>query len=229
MKVLVLTVRLPWNILKDQSKRRVFLKDRLIIIGAGGHGKVCADIALKINKWNNIYFLDNNLEIEKCLDLPVIGPIADALKYKEGADYFVAIGNNKIRERIQLNLEENDCTIATLIHPYAIINSHVQIKKGSVIMAGVVINSNTCIDRGSIINTNSTIEHDNQIGKFVHISPGVNIGGTVEIGDRTWIGIGSSVINDLKINSDITFGARSLVLENIKTKGTYYGSPLKRR
>ena len=36
------------------------MKNKLLIIGASGHGKVVADIALKMNKWKSIAFLDDD-------------------------------------------------------------------------------------------------------------------------------------------------------------------------
>ena len=203
------------------------MKDTLIIIGASGHGKVCLDIADKMKHWNNIYFLDNNKNLKNCLGHEVIGQTIDAFKYKSEADFFVAIGDNKTREEIQSQLEEKEYSIATLIHADAIINSFVEIDKGTAIMGGVVINSDTTIGKGCIINTNSSIDHDNKIGNFAHISPGVNLAGTVEIGQRTWVGIGTTVINNIKINQDIIIGAGSLVLRNVNNKGNYYGQPIK--
>lgn len=203
------------------------MRKTLIIIGASGHGKVCLDIAQKMKLWDQIYFLDNDENLSECLGYPVIGVTSDAEKYKEEADFFVAIGNNKIREKVQLKLKKENYKITTLIHPDATINSFVEIDTGTVIMAGVVINSDTKVGKGCILNTNSTIEHDNKIGDYVHISPGVNIAGTVKIGDRTWIGIGSNVINNLTIHSDVTIGAGSLIINNVDKEGVFYGTPLK--
>lgn len=71
------------------------MKDKLIIIGASGHGKVVADIALKMNKWYSISFLDDNESLKIFMGLEVIGRTTDAITYKEEADFFVAIGNNR--------------------------------------------------------------------------------------------------------------------------------------
>ena len=54
------------------------MKNRLIIIGASGHGKVVADIAVKMNKWQSIAFLDDNESIKVRMDIPVIGKTDDA-------------------------------------------------------------------------------------------------------------------------------------------------------
>lgn len=201
------------------------MKDMLIIIGASGHGKVVLDIANMMNLWKNIVFLDDDTTIKLCCGKDVIGTIKDIDKYKEVADFFVAVGNNKIRERIQEHLVIKNIEVTNLVHPSAIICENVQIGIGTVIMAGVVINSDSKIGKGCIINTSSSIDHDNIVNDYVHISPGVNIAGTVEVGTRSWLGIGSSISNNIKISSDCILGAGTVVIKDIIECGTYVGVP----
>ena len=139
------------------------MKNKLLIIGASGHGKVVADIALKMNKWNAIEFLDDDDKIKMQRDLKIIGKSKDAYKYLDSYDLFVAIGNNDIRRGIQERLESAGASLPVLIHPSSIIGNEVQIGVGTVVMAGTVINCCTKIGEGCIINTGSTIDHDNDI------------------------------------------------------------------
>lgn len=204
------------------------MKDKLVIIGASGHGKVVADIAIKMNKWKSIRLLDDDDSIQTCLGLEVIGNTADALIYKEDSDFFIAIGNNDIRERIQDNLISQGLSVISLVHPSAVIGSEVKIGIGSVIMAGVVINSSSKIGKGCIINTSSSLDHDNIIEDYVHISPGANLAGTVRVGKGSWIGIGSVVSNNLNICSGCKLGAGAVVVKDITEPGTYVGVPVRR-
>ena len=158
------------------------MKDKLIIIGASGHGKVVADIAIKMNKWQSIALLDDDESIKTSMGLEVIGKTADAFTYKEEADFHVAIGSNTTREKIQENLIEQGLNVISLIHPSAVIGTDVEIGTGTVVMAGVVINSSSRIGKGCIVNTSSSLDHDNVIEDYVHISPGVNLAGTVKVG-----------------------------------------------
>ena len=201
------------------------MKDKLIIIGASGHGKVVADIAIKMNKWQSIAFLDDDESIKTSMGLEVIGRTADAFTYKDEADFFVAIGSNTTREKIQEKLIEQGINVICLIHPSAVIGTNVEIGFGSVVMAGVVINSSSRIGNGCIINTSSSIDHDNVIGNYCHISPGVRTAGSVSLGNGTWLGIGSIVSNNVNITSGCTIGAGAVVLEGIVNSGTYVGVP----
>lgn len=202
------------------------MKDRLIIIGASGHGKVALDIAIKVRIWSKISFLDDNNEIGNLNEYPVIGKIADAEKFKNESDFFVAIGNNEVRFEIQKKLLSKKCSIAILIHPFSSIAIDTHIGIGTLIAAGVVVNSSTEIGQGCIINTSSSIDHDCSIGDFSHIAPGCHIAGNVKIGKFNWIGIGTTMINNITTIDNVLIGAHSLVLKNISQQGTFFGSPI---
>lgn len=201
------------------------MKKILLIIGASGHGKVVVDIAIKMNKWNKIAFLDDDPLITECMGFSVIGKTEDAFKHASEADVFVAVGNNEIREKVQNKLESAGIKPPLLIHPSAIIGSEVKVGIGTVIMAGVVVNSATRIGKGCIINTAATVDHDNRIADFVHISPGAHLAGMVEVGKKTWIGIGSTISNNLIITGNCKIGAGAVVVKNIAESGTYVGVP----
>ena len=204
------------------------MNDKLIIIGASGHGKVVADIAIKMNKWKYIAFLDDDESIKTSMGLEVIGKTADALTYKDEADFFVAIGSNATREKIQEKLVEEGLNVVSLIHPSAVIGTDLEIGIGAAIMAGVVVNSSTRIGKGCIINTSSSLDHDNVIEDYVHISPGVNMAGTVKVGKGSWIGIGSIVSNNVNICSGCKVGAGAVVVKDITEPGTYVGVPVRK-
>lgn len=204
------------------------MKDKLLIIGASGHGKVVADVAQSMNRWNSIAFLDDDERIQSSIGLQVVGRSDDFIRYIDDCDIFVGIGNNATRESIQERLEASGASVPIIVHPGAIVGDQVELGSGTVVMAGVVINCCTRIGRGCIINTGSTIDHDNVIEDFVHISPGVHTAGTVHVGKGTWLGIGSIVSNNISIRSGCTVGAGATVVKNITIPGTYVGIPARR-
>ncbi len=195
---------------------------QLVIIGASGHGKVVADIA-RLNGYEKIVFLDDNKEAKSCGKYEVVGT-TQLIDTFEG-EFFVAIGNPRVRERIFAQLKQAGKNIATLIHPASVIGEDVAVDEGTVVMAGAVINPCTTIGKGCIINTCSSVDHDNVIADFVHVSVGSHLAGTVRVGDRTWIGAGATVSNNIEITSDCMIGAGAVVVKNIKDSGTYVGVP----
>jgi len=201
------------------------MHDRLIIIGASGHGRVVADIAFSMKKWQAIAFLDDDYSRQNEIKWPFYGSVSSSEQYLCDSDFVVAIGNNEIREKIQSDLEAKAASFGTLIHPNAIVGSDVHIGTGSTIMAGAVINCGTKIGKGCIINTGATIDHDNSLNDFVHVSPGSHLAGTVKIGEKCWLGIGSIVINNVSIISGCIIGAGAVVVNDISEPGTYIGVP----
>lgn len=204
------------------------MKNKLAIIGAGGHGKVCADIALKLKYWDDIVFLDNSKKGTQVLGLDVIDTVSNWQNYKTEYDFFVALGNNHTREIMIGELKNGHATIATLIHPSAILAEEVVVKHGTVLAAGVIVNSSSTIGKGVILNTACTVDHDNQINDFVHISPGAHLAGAVRVGRRSWLGIGSIVRNNTDICDDVIVGAGGVVVKDINESGTYVGVPIRR-
>lgn len=198
---------------------------RIIIIGAGGHGKVVADIA-RNNEYDEILFLDDNPNINKCYNYAIVGNISDAKSYKE-YDFVIAIGNSEVRKSVQEKLENEGLNIVSLIHPNAVIGEYIKIEKGTVVMAGAVINPNTIIGKGCIINTCSSVDHDCNIGDFSHIAVGAHIAGTVNIGKETFIGAGATIINNINICNGCWIGAGAVVVDNIEKMGVYIGIPAK--
>ncbi|WJY26420.1 acetyltransferase [Sporosarcina trichiuri] len=204
------------------------MKEKLLIIGASGHGKVVADIAKKINKWKDIVFLDDDENIKFSMGVKVIGKSVDLYKYLNEYDFIVGIGSNTIREEIQLKLEAAKASIASLIHPTAVIGEQVKLSNGTVVMAGAVINCCTKLGKGCIVNTGATVDHDNIIEDYVHISPGTHLAGSVKVGKGTWLGIGSIVSNNINIISGCKVGAGAVVVNDITETGTYIGIPARR-
>lgn len=199
--------------------------NRLIIVGAGGHGKSIANNAYQ-NGYTEIFFVDD-ITVGECMSFPIIGKSEDIEKLNDGkTDFVIGIGNNVIRKKVA---EKYDVNWVTIIHPSAQIAINVSIEKGTVVMAGAVVNVCSTIGEHCIINTNSVVEHDNIIGNYVHISPNVALGGTVKIGNNTHIGIGASVSNNIDICSDCVIGAGAVVVRNISESGTYMGVPARKR
>lgn len=196
---------------------------KLLLLGAGGHGRVIADAA-KTMGYTEIAFLDDAPPAQG-LDHPVLGGFQDAARYAAQWDMFAAVGDPKLRERLLERLEQMGASVPVIIDGSAVIGSGVHIGAGTVVMPGAVVNSNTQIGRGCIVNTGATVDHDNILEDLVHLSPGVHLAGTVHIGARSWLGVGSAVVNNCSICPDCTIGAGAVVVRDIKKPGVYIGVP----
>ena len=195
---------------------------KVIVIGAGGHGRVIADI-IALSGDVVLGFLDDK-EPEHVSDVPYLGKIPDLVKYQQDALFIAAIGDNHTRKQI---MESFDVDWYTAIHPTAAVASDVEIGEGTAVMANAVINTGSKTGKGVIVNTAATVDHDNVLANYVHISPGAHLGGTVNVGPGTWIGIGAIVSNNIDICERCVVGAGAVVIQNIGVCGIYTGIPAK--
>lgn len=201
---------------------------KLIIIGVNGHGKVVADIATAMGKYEEIAFLCNFEKKTECMGFPIVGRTAAAIDFIDQADFFVAIGESELRMQLMEELGSKGAVFATLIHPSAILGSRVEIGAGSVVMPGTVLNAEVKIGQGCIINTGASVDHGCVLGDYVHISVGSRLCGIVHVGEHTWIGASATVINGLHVCDHCMIGAGAVVINNIKEQGTYVGVPVRR-
>ncbi len=200
------------------------MNDRLIIIGAGGHGRVLADLALKLG-YRDIAFLDDRA-CGLCMGFPILGTTGQIRRFDDGNTGFViGVGNNEIRKKIAEGCPVN---WVSLIHPSAQIGAGVSIGPGTVVLAGAVINA--CADVGShcVLNTGAIVEHDSVLGDYVHICPGAALGGSVRVGHLTQVGIGAAVRNNIRVCGGCVLGAGAVAVKDITVRGTYVGVPARK-
>ncbi|NRD74697.1 acetyltransferase [Shewanella sp. VB17] len=200
----------------------------LAILGASGHGKVLADIAL-VNGFESIQFFDDCYpELQQLETWPISGNTDTLLASVQSfSAVIVGIGHNQTRLAKQTTLENAGAIMATLIHPKAIVSQFASIKPGSVVMAGAVLSAFATLGRANIINTAATVDHDCKLADGVHISPGANLAGAVSVGTCTWVGLGACVIQCLKIGANVIVGAGSTVIHSTIDNIMVVGSPAK--
>lgn len=210
---------------------------RLIIIGAGGHGRVVADCAEQTGNYKEIAFLDDCFSVtDNINDEPrkynchwqIIGNINDWHLYSNTADFIIAFGDNFSRLTMQQTLVKHGVTIVSIIHPRAAVSPYAQIGQGSVVFANAVVNINSCVGDACIINTGATVDHDCTLADGVHLSPNVSLAGGVKIGKLSWLGIGSIVIQQVTISQECQTGAGTVIIKPIEHAGVYVGNPARK-
>lgn len=193
---------------------------RVLILGAGGHAQVVADILLRMRDAGApvvpVGYLDDNAQLvgRAFLGLPVLGKVAEVPTVDHDA-LVVAIGHNETREHIFTALLARNERFVVARHPSAIVAPDVQIGPGAMICAGAVVNPGSAIGANVILNTGCTVDHHNTIGDHAHIAPGVHLGGDVRIGQGTLVGIGATVIPQRTVGDWSIVAAGSVVTKDI--------------
>jgi sugar O-acyltransferase (sialic acid O-acetyltransferase NeuD family) len=195
-------------------------RSRLVVIGAGGHGKVVVSTLQATGLHvDAVYDDDPRVWGSTILGVPVRGPIEE-LKDAVGVGGVLGIGNNRIRERLAQSLP---LEWLTAVHPHSYVHPSVRLGEGTVVFAGAVVQPDVVIGRHSIVNTCSSVDHDCRIGGFSAVCPGAHIAGTVTVGERCLLGTGSSVLPNVHIECDVIVGAGTVVLRDVPAGCTIVG------
>jgi acetyltransferase EpsM len=206
---------------------------RIVILGAGGHGRVVLDILLQAGPHQVLGFLDNNAEIHgRRIDgLPVLGAIDDlpAVAEQQGCDgVIIAIGDNGARRGLARRVEAAGIDLISAIHPSATLAHNAMVGRNVVVAAGVVVCAHCQIGNSVILNTGCIIDYQTMIGEGTHICPGVRIAGRVKIEPGVFVGIGATVIPKVTLGCEAIVGAGAVVIEDVPALATVVGVPARR-
>lgn len=140
-------------------------RKRLLILGAGGHGKVVGEIARACG-FTEVKYLDDNSEM-------TLGKISDLPLYRNQFTYIaLGIGNNEVRQKLYEEATKLGYSLPILIHPSAYVSSSAVVLEGSVIEPKACVNANSNVGKGCIISIGAIVDHDVIIGDYVHINAG---------------------------------------------------------
>lgn len=197
----------------------------LLILGAGGHGRVVADAALAQGAWGSVRATDRDLA--KCRGELLPGIPAAPLEHAfDGVSaVHVAIGSAGAREREAGALQ---LPLATVLHPRACVSPHAQLGPGCFVAAQAVVAPAARLGVAVIVNHGAVVDHDVEVGDFSHVAPLVALGGAVRIGRRVLVGSGAQVLPGVRIADDVVVGAGAVVHGDIDVAGVYAGVPARR-
>ena len=156
---------------------------RIIVVGAGGHGRVIADILDAAGGRGAAAHSDRDSSTTPLLcraprsrTCPCSAPaIAGGTLPHDGI--VIGIGDNAISAGAggSASSARGERPFG---HPSAVDHRRVDpIGDGDVVCgAGASHHVRRELGRGGIINTNASVDHDSRIGDFAHVSPGVTVG-----------------------------------------------------
>lgn len=202
----------------------------MILIGYSGHALVAAGI-LYLMERPVTFYCDEEEKSYNPLQIGYLGSEKNpsvSSKIQSG-DFFIAVGDNSIRQKIALGLEKQGKYPLSVIHPSAIIDrSAIISEKGVLISSGVCINPFSKIMDSAILNTSSVIEHECVVGAFAHIGPGAVLCGNVKVGEGSFVGAGAVVRQNISIGKNVIIGAGSVVVKDVDDNECVVGIPSKK-
>lgn len=198
----------------------------IVVIGAGGHAKVCIESLRGMGQQVDFCIGDAQGQ-DYCLSVPVLQGDDNLARLRdEGYTHaFVAVGSNRLRARLADFAIAQGYELVNAISPYAVISPTARLGSGIAIMAGAVVNAEAFVDDLAIVNTGACVDHDCRIGKAAHVAPQCGLAGNVTVGSKSFLGIGSRVIPEIHIGSEVMIGAGSVVISDIDDNQTVVGVP----
>jgi sugar O-acyltransferase (sialic acid O-acetyltransferase NeuD family) len=170
------------------------MKPKLLIVGAGGHGRSVAEAVLAADDYQLIGFVDDSPGLAKVWGLPVLGDTADVSAYRPQAECaLVAMGNNALRETLSDKLLAAGFELATVVHPRAIVSPRAEIGLGSAIMAGAIVGTEARLGSGVIVNSGAVVDHQAQVHDYGHLGVNACMAGGSVLGRSAWMQAGSAL------------------------------------
>lgn len=204
------------------------MKNDCVIVGAGTYGQVYA--AYLKDLYNIIGFIDDDITLhgKEFNNISVVGNFDYLLTNIPKTTYvFVPIGNNSVRERLLTILKDNGFPTPNYIHPTTNIDSSVKLADRAVyILQGTIVMPLTEIQEGVMISAGTTISHHTTVEAGVFISFGVNIGASMVLENRSYFGIGCTIMTGVKrVGKDSLVGAGAVVIRDVPDGATVVGNP----
>jgi sugar O-acyltransferase (sialic acid O-acetyltransferase NeuD family) len=197
---------------------------RAILVGAGTFAEeitdIAADAGMEIAAW--IEGLDP-ARADPRHDPPIVW-LEEQAAFEPDLPIVPAIGAVSRRPLVERLVGEGR-SMATLVHPSAVVARSATLEAGVVLSANVVIGARTRVGAGTIVNRGALIGHHGDVGRHAFIGPGANVGSGVVIGDCAYLGIGAVVRDHLTIGPGATVGAGAVAVKDVVPGVVVVGVP----
>jgi UDP-N-acetylbacillosamine N-acetyltransferase len=206
------------------------VKKKLVVWGASGHALVVADAVRLAGEYEIAGFLDDlhpGRHGEQFCGALVLGGVEmlDSLWALGVEAIFFGFGNCAARLKLADLVAAKGFSLPTIVHPRAVVANDAVLGPGAFVAAGAVVNSQARIGAQVIVNTCASVDHESVVEDGAHICPGVHLAGGVVVGRASWVGIGASVVDKVRIGAGSIIGAGAVVVGDIPDGVMAYGVP----
>lgn len=197
---------------------------RVVLAGAGRFAEevtsILADDSWEVDAW--IEGLDAARADPR--HVPPIVWVDEELGAFPASPLLPAIGS-PVRRALVERLVGEGRSLATFVHPSAVVAKSAVLGAGCVVFPGVVVGARSVIGTGTILNRGALVGHHTTIGSHAFVGPGANIAGGVSIGDEVWIGMGAQVRDDTSVGRGATVGMGAVSVEDVGSGIVVVGNP----
>ncbi len=196
------------------------MKEKIILIGGGGHCKACIDVIEQEGHFAIAGIVDvPEKKQHNVLKYPVIGSDDDLeALIKTFSNVLITLGQIKSstrRRELFIKLMLMGAHFPVIKSPLAYVSPHANVADGTIVMHHALINAGASVGRNCIINTKALVEHDAVIEDHCHISTSAIVNGGVKIGSGSFFGSNSVCKEYIEIGENAVIGCGAIIVKNI--------------
>ena len=206
-------------------------KPEIFIFGASDHARVVIDIVELEGRYRIAGLFDSfKPQGTRVMGYYVLGNEDDFARHALRCGLtrgIIGIGDNATRQRIAYDLKERvpELEFVTAVHPSSSMSRSVTLGPGAIVMARCYVGLNTWVGEGAVIATNSIFEHDGVMGEYSTLGAGSTTGGHVTLGEAAAVCLGVTIIHGIQVGARTVVGAGATVLDDLPANAVAYGSP----
>lgn len=181
------------------------MREKLLIVGAGGFGRVTLEHAIK---QYDCSFVDDGKSIgEEINGVKVVGGVNDlSVLFTENKKIVLSIGNNKIREIVYKQAKEIGFEFPNFICESAYISPFATVGEGCAILNNVIIQNGSKVGDATILNPGVEVHHDSSVGSFCYIYTNSVVRTYAKVEDGVRLGSNVTIKNESVVDKDIDDG-----------------------
>jgi sugar O-acyltransferase (sialic acid O-acetyltransferase NeuD family) len=206
---------------------------KLILLAAGGHGRVLLDAVLA-QGYSVFGILDPALSVDSTvMGIPSLGT-DEWLQDRDKNDFLLLNGlgatpGSRMRRRLFERWTAAGFGFACVQHPSVVVARDARLLEGSQLMAGAVVQTGTVVGRNTVINTRASVDHDCQLGGHVFVGPAAVLCGEVTLADDVFIGAGAVLLPGVRVGEGAIVGAGAVVTQDVPAGTQVQGNPARPR
>jgi len=208
--------------------------ESVLIWGAGGHGKVVADLARALGHdvvgWADRDAGKEGAAVERDGGTVVISEAGLLHALDAGTELpcgatVVALGIGDNTARVRCAERAGAVLAAALVHPAAAVSPSARLGRGTVVFAGAVVNAEAVLGDAVVVNSGAIVEHDCVVDTGAHIAPGAVLAGGVAVGRESLVGARAVVLPGVVVAAGALVGAGAVVARDVSAAAVVAGVP----